>query len=408
MENNYTNSLKDLKIVQLNISDVGSTGTIMFKICDEIKKRGGEVYSFSRGWKKNNNTRNNHNFVGNYITNGFHALVGRQTGLNGYLSIFSTIKLIRFLKKNDVDIVHLHNLHAFCYNIPILFRYLKASKIKVIWTFHDCWPFTGYCTYFLLSNCNKWTSNCASCNNCPKFAKKFQIPQFNYKKKKALFCSIDNLIIVTPSEWLSKLVKQSFLKDKKTLVINNGINFDDFYPVKSIVKDKYCSANEYLVLGVAFDWGVRKGLDIFCSLANKLPKNYRILLVGVDSFVSKSIPSNIICLERTNSKKELAELYSAADVFVNPTREDNFPTVNIEALACGTPIITYNNGGSPEMLNKKCGIVLNDENIDTLSMNIIKICENKIYNTQDCIHRAHEFSYQKMADKYCDLYSTLK
>lgn len=408
MERKQQDQFNNLIVAELNILDSGSTGRIMFQLASEIRKNGGTVYTFSRGWKQNKYLKDiYHKYVGSYLTNGIHCFIGKNTGLNGYLSVIGTIRLIRFLKKKRVNVVHLHNLHAFCYNLPILFWYLKKANIKVIWTLHDCWSFTGYCMYFSMIECEKWRTICVNCEQCPNIARKLKIATFNFRLKRKLFLGINDIVLVTPSKWLESMARLSFWKHSDIRTIYNGVDFSIFKPTTGNFKIKNNLEGKKIILGVAFDWGKRKGLDVFCELANDLSNDYRIVLVGTDEEVRAKIPNNILAIDRTANQKELAEIYTSSDVFVNPTREEVLGMVNIEALACGTPVITFDSGGSPEVIDIKSGVVVPKDDIKSLKNAIIDICSNHSFKESDCIDRAHDFSLSKMNENYIRLYEEI-
>lgn len=217
------------------------------------------------------------------------------------------------------------------------------------------------------------------------------------------------MTIVTPSQWLAGLVKQSFLKDYPVKVINNGIDLSVFKPMESDFREKYgIRKSDFVLLGVAFGWSTRKGLDVFIELTEKLPENYRIILVGTDDKADKQLPKSIISIHRTQNQTELAEIYTASDVFVNPTREDNFPTVNMEAIACGTPVITFNTGGSSECIDETCGSVVPCDDIDELEKEIKRVCLERPYIFDMCIKRAKFFEKNTKFKEYIDLYTKIK
>ena len=216
------------------------------------------------------------------------------------------------------------------------------------------------------------------------------------------------MTIVTPSEWLAGLVKESYLKDYPVKVINNGIDLNVFKPTESDFRKKYALENKYIVLGVAFGWGRRKGLDVFIELEKRFDKEkYKVVLVGTDDNVDKLLPENIISIHRTQNQTELAKIYSAADVFANPTREENYPTVNMESVACGTPVVTFNTGGSPEMLDETCGAAVAKNDIDAMYNEIIRICEAKPYSLEACIKKAKGFDKNEKFGEYIRLYEVL-
>jgi glycosyltransferase involved in cell wall biosynthesis len=228
-----------------------------------------------------------------------------------------------------------------------------------------------------------------------------------HKRKKKLFSGL-NMTIITPSQWLADLVKQSFLKNYPVRVIHNGIDLSVFKPTPSDFRKRYGIALEKkILLGVAFGWGARKGLDVFIDLAKRLDdKYYQIVLVGTDDNVDKQLPDSIISIHRTQNQAELAEIYTAADLFVNPTREENYPTVNMESLACGTPVLTFRTGGSPECIDEYCGAVVDCDDVDAMEREIIRICSDAPYSKEDCLKRAASFDHHKRFEEYIQLYES--
>lgn len=216
------------------------------------------------------------------------------------------------------------------------------------------------------------------------------------------------MTIVTPSKWLAGLVKESYLKDYPVKVINNGIDLNIFKPTESDFRKKYGLENKYIVLGVAFGWGKRKGLDVFCELAKRLDsEKYQIVLVGTDDGIDELLPNNIISIHRTQNQTQLAEIYTAADVFANPTREENYPTVNMESIACGTPLVTFNTGGSPEIIDETCGTAVPKDDINAMCNEIIRVCETQPYSKVSCLKKAKGFNKNEKFEQYARLYSKL-
>lgn len=287
-----------------------------------------------------------------------HALKARIFDASGFGSKQATEQFIDWVKEYDPDVIHLHNIHGYYMNIDVLFAYLRTCNKKIIWTLHDCWSFTGHCAYFDFIGCDKWKGGCQACPQKTVYPKSLlaDASKSNYIKKKKLFTGIPNLVIVTPSKWLAELVNQSYLKEYPVEVIHNGIDLSVFMPIKSNFHQKYNIADKKIILGVANTWDARKGLEDFIKLSKMLDNSYQIVLVGLTNKQLRNLPENVIGIRKTNGTKELAEIYSAADVFLNPTYEDNYPTVNLEAQACGTPVITYRTGGSVESV-LACNIV---------------------------------------------------
>ena len=399
-----------MKVVAINIVHNGSTGHIMLNISKLLEKNGDETKtfsarSFSRKYVKMPPAPQNHSYFGSYLERGIHMILGMYMGLNGLFSYFGTRKIIRECKRISPDVIHLHNLHAFCVNLPQLFRYIKKNNISVVWTLHDCWAFTGHCPHFIMAKCNKWQTGCHHCPQPEIYPKMYlDTSKKMYKLKKKWFTGVNDMTLVTPSQWLADLVGKSFLKDYPVKVINNGIDLSVFKPSESDFRNKYNCVDKHILLGVAFDWGVRKGLDVFVELAGRLPEDYQIVLVGTDDNVDKQLPSNVISIHRTQNQSELAEIYTAADLFVNPTREEVFGLVNVEALACGTPVLTFRTGGSPECIDASCGSVVEVDDIFSMENEILRICTEKPYSKEACLERAKKFDMNERFEEYVKLY----
>lgn len=327
----------------------GSTGRICTDIADMLIEQGHECkIAYGRG-SVPEKYQNISVKIGSTFGVYCNALKARLFDNEGLNAKHATKKFIKWVKTYDPDVIHLHNLHGYYLNLEILFDYLKTCGKKIVWTLHDCWAFTGHCSYFDYPHCDRWKTGCSGCIRLHDYPKSFtDRSKRNFDKKKQLFTGISNLTIVTPSEWLADLVKQSFLKEYPVEVINNGIDLSIFKPTPSDFRERHGLHDQKIILGVAFVWDKRKGFDDFIKLAGVIDDGYRIVMVGVNKKQKKHLPKNIIGIERTNNIKELAEIYTAADVFFNPTYEDNYPTVNLEAQACGTPVVTYATGGSVE------------------------------------------------------------
>lgn len=393
------------KLVIINAIPYGSTGKIVRGIADCAKRQQYEVYTFYSWTKALKKSSEKNIYVGLFWDKALHILLAKITGLNGCFGIVDTYLLINRLKKIKPDVINLHILHCWNINLPMLFNYLKKEKIKVIWTMHDCWAVTGQCPCFTMVKCNKWINGCYECQQYQNYPGAFvDQTKLMWKLKRKWFTSIEKMIIVTPSQWLAGIMNQSFLRQYPVKVINNGINLNIFKPIHSNFKIQHKCENKFIVLGVAFDWGKRKGLDVFIKLAKLLDERYQIILVGTNNKIEQLLPNNIISIHRTENQIELAKIYTAADVFVNPTREDNFPTVNLEALACGTPVITFNTGGSPECIDKTCGIVVDCDDITELVNKINLVCNQKIFTEENCRIKAKNFDINKKLQEYLQLF----
>lgn len=333
-----------------SVCGIGSTGRICTDLAEILSEKGHQVkIAYGRGNVPEKYAKYAVR-IGNDLDVKIHAFASRIFDNVGFGSKMATIKFIEWVKRYNPDIIHLHNIHGYYINIEILFEYLSKSNKRIIWTLHDCWSFTGHCPYFTYVKCDKWKHGC---NNCPQ--KKgypssliYDNSSSNWIRKKELFTSINDMVIITPSNWLAGLVKESFLGKYSIKVIHNGIDTDVFKPTPSNFREKYGLQNKKILLGVSNQWTERKGFNDFIKLSAMIDDNYSIVLVGLSQNQINNLPNNIIGISRTHSTKELAEIYTTADVFINLTYEDNYPTVNLEAQSCGTPVITYKTGGSIE------------------------------------------------------------
>ena len=341
-----------------------------------------------------------------------HGLQTRFFDRHGLASKLPTMKFVEYIKSCKPNIIHLHNLHGYYLNIEVLFNYLSSTNIPIIWTLHDCWPITGHCVYFDFAGCDRWKSGCHHCPQKTTYPASYCLDRSkkNYGLKKEIFTSVTNMTIVPVSNWLSDIVRESYLSAFPSRTINNGIDTEVFKPSDNeTIKIKYHLENKFIILGVASPWSARKGFSDFIELSRRLNSNSRIVLVGLDKKHLKNLPVNITGIARTENLTELAGLYSAADVFVNPTWEDNFPTTNLEALACGTPVITYDTGGSVESVSGQTGYIVEKGNINELMATIEKVrIQGKHHYSAACVDRAKKlYRKQDRYKDYFDLYESL-
>lgn len=390
-----------MKVVQLNITcGVGSTGKICLAVSELLNEKGVENYVlFSEG-------ESDYKYAVKYADRfeiKLEALKSRVFGNYGFNSKKLAERLITKLDEIEPDIVHLHNLHGHGCNLEMLFNYFREKKIRLFWTFHDCWAFTGYCPHYDMIECDKWQRQCSECPQKGAYSFFFDKSDKLYTKKQKLFTGLD-LTIITPSEWLKSQVKKSFLRNCEVKVINNGIDLDVFRPRESDFREKYNLTDEFIILGVAFNWDKRKGIDVFSDLARTLPSDCRIVLVGTDENTKKLLPKNVITIDRTENQQELAEIYTASDLFVNATREDTFPTVNIESLACGTPVLTFKTGGSPEIIDVSCGMAVEKNDVDSLRDAVIYIKDKQPFTKEACVKKSAEYQKDDKFREYAEIY----
>ena len=396
-----------MNILQINsVCGIGSTGRIATDLHAILLSQGHQsTVAFGRDTAKNCKQTIR---VGNCIDNYLHVVRTRLFDTHGFGSATATKTLIAKISELNPDVIHLHNLHGYYLHIGLLFDYLKQASKPVIWTLHDCWALTGHCAYFDFVGCNRWKCECHDCPLKLEYPKSLFLDrsQRSYQQKKELFTGVQDLTIVTPSKWLRALVKESFLQAYPVTVIHNGIDLKVFKPTSSDFRRRYKLEDKFLLLGVASFWNERKGYRYIIDLAKQLRPDEKIVLVGVSEKQSKQLPAGIIGMAKTNSTVELAEIYSAADLFLNPTLEDNFPTTNLEALACGTPVVTFNSGGSPECLVDGCGLVVERGDLPGLVAAIAMVRKiGKESYAQKCQNRARDcFDKDARFAEYVELY----
>jgi len=397
-----------LKILQINtVCGSGSVGRIAVDIYHTLEKNGDKgMIAYGRRTAPEGIRAFR---FGSPLDMGAHVLSTFFRGEHGFASGRQTKRLIGRIRKWNPDVIHLQNIHGFVLQVEILFAYLKEAGKPVVWTLHDCWPYTGHCAFYDYTACEGWKTGCRACR---EYQRTYPYALFrnhtiqNYERKRTAFTGVADLTIVTPSRWLAGEVKQSFLKEYPVQVIPNGIDRKCFRPVKSLLRQRLGLEGRFVILGVANVWERRKGLEYFVKLSGRLSGEYKVILIGLSKKQIKSLPENIIGLERTSSAEELAEYYSMADVFVNATLEDNFPTTNLEALACGTPVITFNTGGSPESVDESCGQVVPKGDTEAL-IKAIRQEREAPRQSESCLKRAERYEKYARFQEYVELYHRL-
>ena len=398
-----------MKLLQINVTaNWGSHGRIAENIGELAMEHGwGSHIAYGRYANK---SKSEIYKIGSAIDIYNHVLQTRLFDRHGLASKQATRSLIKYINSVAPDIIHLHNIHGYYLNYPLLFEYLQKTEIPVVWTLHDCWAFTGHCAHFDYINCDRWKLHCHHCPALGQYphSSLFDRSYVNFNDKYKWFTSLKNMTIVSVSDWLASKVRQSFLSCYPTQVIHNGVDTSTF-SYQSVKKVDFGLQDKFIVLGVASVWDDRKGLTDFLKLRNVLPEEYVIILIGLTNKQIKKLPKGILGISRTNSVKELAEYYSLADVFVNPTWEDNFPTTNLEAQACGTPVITYRTGGSIEAINTGTGYIVEQGNIPAIVSIITKIKETeKIPYMHTCRdHIVKNFEKSNTYQQYLYLYNTV-
>ena len=382
-----------------SVAGYGSTG----RIVDQLAQMPGIEGRIYYGRKKNLAAADTVRFNG-FTGNAVHAVRTFLLDGHGFANAKETEKLVEDLRSFAPDLVHLHNLHGYYLNIEVLFRYLRESGIPVIWTMHDCWAFTGHCAHYESTGCEQWKTECRDCpalNHYPVTFNGHHVTD-NYRKKREVFISlpVSQLTIVTPSQWLKEQLAESFLKDYECVHIPNGIDLSRFQPQERVVD------GVFRILAAAGKWYPEKGWNDLIRIAGMLGNNEQLIVAGVSAKQKKELQAeHVLCIEHTDSIQELAELYSQADVLLNPTYEDTFPTVNIEAQACGCPVITYRTGGSPEMITEKTGIVVPRGDVHAMYMAVQDLKEHRILlDRSEAVYNAQSYTKENMLAQYEALY----
>jgi glycosyltransferase involved in cell wall biosynthesis len=366
-----------MRVLQINTTlNTSSTGNIAQQISNILISDGSEGYlAYGGRYPRNNNYKNTIR-IGNKFDFVFHAIITRLFDQHGFGSKRATKTFVKKIDKIKPDIIHLHNLHGYYINIEILFNYLTSKKIPVVWTMHDCWAFTGHCDHFDYVGCSKWQ---VACHTCPQkklypASKLFDNSKANFVKKRLLFNSPTNLTIVPVSNWLESKLELSFFRNFSIEVIKNGIDLNDFKKTadKNFEK-RFNTQGKTVLLGVASIWSKKKGFYEFIKLGKLLKKSFLIILVGDCSKIKIDLPENIISIEKVTDKVEMAKIYSQSDLFLNLSFEDTYPTTNLESIACGTSVITYKTGGSPESIEDGAGYLIKKGDTEALVEKILEI-----------------------------------
>ncbi len=396
-----------MRVLQINtVCGTGSTGRIATDLAEILREDGHSCkVGYGRGEALGIPEEDAIKIGGKFHVY-HHALATRFTDRTGFYSKGATKEFLKAVDRYNPDVIHLHNLHGYYLHLELLFRYLREKGTPVVWTLHDCWSFTGHCSHFDFVGCERWKTYCHHCPNKGVYPSSYVLDSSkrNFQDKKKWFTSLENMQIITPSHWLGDLVKQSFLQKYPVHVIHNGIDLEQFRPMESDFRARHNLEEKKIILGVASVWGERKGFEDFLKLAEMLEEGFKIVLVGVNEKEKKRLPASVQGISRTNNVRELAEIYSTADVFANPTYEDNFPTTNLEALACGTPVVTYRTGGSPECLDETCGRIVEKGNLVALKEEILSLSEKSAEVSVDCAARGRLFGKQEKYRDYFGVY----
>ena len=399
-----------MRIFQLNtVCGIKSTGRIAVEIGRLVEKDGGQCMI---GCGANDVPPEAEHMAYKTLSvphRRLYSLITKLFDADTRFNASGTRKLIREIERFAPNVIHLHNIHGGYLHAGVLFRYLQKKNIPVVWTLHDCWPFTGHCAYFDYSGCEKWKTRCHHCPQQRSYPVCIGLDNSkgNHARKRRLFTSLDNLTMVTPCEWMKEPLGQSYMGKYPVRTIYNGVDLSSFRPVESNIRRRYGLEDGRLVLAVASDWDERKGLRYLVEAAAKLGKDYHFVIIGLSSAQVAELPEGMTGIEHTANVQELVEWYSAADCLANPSMEDNMPMVNLEALACGTPVVTFRTGGCPEAVDEGTGIVVDKADVDGLCDTIRRMTPKTEACKAACLKRSERFSAASTFENYLALYREL-
>lgn len=399
-----------MKVLQINsVCGIRSTGRICTDIADILQENGDECrIGYGRSEVPQRYSRIAVP-IGSKKDLVIHVLGTRLFDNTGFYSKRATRKFLKWVDSYQPDLIHLHNIHGYYLNIEMLFHYLKEKKIPVVWTLHDCWAYTGHCCHFAAAGCQKWQKECGNCALRGEYPTSMLADNSrgNHRWKKALFCGVEKLQIVTPSDWLGSCAAQSFLGEYPRKTIYNGVDLSVFCPTESDLVQKYRLENKRIILGVASAWNKHKGLEGFFRLAQMLDDSYQVVLIGLTESQMQSLPRNVLGIQRTNSIRELAQIYTAAYVHVSMSREEAMGLTVIEANACGTPVIVFDSTALPEIVTDDTGVVLKECTPEAVAQALADTDFSKERFRTGCIAHARRFEKKKMYSKYMELYRSM-
>ena len=396
-----------MKVLMINsVCGIRSTGRICTDLAEVLEANGHECkIAYGRDFVPEKYQKYAVR-IGNDLSVKIDGAKTRLLDNAGFNSKAATKKFLKWVKEYDPDIIHLHNIHGYYINVELLFKFLKDFGKPVVWTLHDCWAYTGHCSYYTMANCNKWQDKCEQCRHKKSYPQSLLLnrAKSNFAKKKQLFTSLDSLKLVTPSEWLAKEVRQSCLSKFEVTAIPNGVDLEVFKPTNGDFRTKYNLEDKKIVLGVATAWGERKGMSNFAKLSQFLPEKYKVVLVGMNEEQKAQMPKEALVISRTNNVTELAEIYTAADVFLNLGTMETMGLTTVEAMACGTPVVTSNLTAVPEVVADDGGIILANLEIPTIAEGIESVLSKEYLNTRD---NAKKYEKNKQFKEYLKLYENL-
>lgn len=391
-----------MKVLMINVvCGIRSTGRICTDLATALEEQGHEVKIAYGREAVPDEFQKYAVRIGSDFDVKLHGLKARLFDGCGFGSKKATKNFIKWVKEFNPDVIHLHNIHGYYINIEVLFDYLRTCGKKIIWTLHDCWAFTGHCSHFSATGCDKWKTGCDICKQKRAYPKSyFDCSKENWLRKKKLFSGLTNLTIVTPSLWLKDIVNMSFLNQYRCECIPNGVDLELFKHNENSFKEKYLIEEKKIILGCASTWSKNKGIDFFIELSKIISEEFVIVLVGLSKRQMKYIPRNVVCIERTNSIEELVDIYSSSYVYINASLEETMGLTTVEAMACGTPVIVSDKTALPEVVDSNSGIVVSDFTPERVMMEILHLRKEQYDPRSSAIHYEKFTQYKKYLNLY--------
>lgn len=397
-----------MRIAAINHLPYGAPLHVMQDIANAVWLSGGEAYTFVTNCGHENLMFPGREYIGTYESTRRHMLMSRHTGVDGIWGRSDTRRMLARFDELGIELINLHNMLWSGVHLPMLFRYAEEKRIPIVWTLHGCWPFTGKCPHFVVAGCDRWKTGC---HHCPQLRSGPECRRDNtalmWRWKRDWFADCRALTIIGSSNWVADRARESFLAKRDIRVIHYGINLHRFMPVESDFRQAHHLEDKTILLGVADNWLRRKGLSTMIELARRLDGRYQVVLVGTNEAVDALLPPQILSIHRLESQVELAKIYSAADIFIQPSQEETFGLVNVEALACGTPVITYDTGGCPDAVDETCGRVIPYGDLDGMIRAIESQRLTGAMSRDACLRRSRYFDVTRMGRDYMALFSEL-
>lgn len=393
-----------MKVLLLDVNcKYSSTGKLVYDLYTQLKGDG-HVAAIAYGRGPKVDEENIYRFAPQWEVY-LHALLTRITGYTGCFSPIATHRLKKFIEEFQPDVVHLHDMHGYFVNIIPLIIFLKQKNIKTIWTFHCEFMYTGKCGHAY--ECEKWKEQCDDCPHLRDYPQSLLFDKTTkmFKQKRNVFEDFNNLLIISPSDWLASRIKQSFLKERRVVTIHNGIDTNIFYRRDARnLKIMHGIGNEKIVLAVAPNLlSENKGGESVLAVAHNMrAENVKFVLVGITQG-EREYEKNIIPVGLIRDQELLAQYYSMADVFVICSKRENYPTTCVEARACGLPIVGFDVGGVAETAEESRGFFVRYGDLEGIQKGIEYFLNKKL--EEESAGSKAVYARETMYQKHLEIYT---